>query len=175
MASPDNRVISLTYELFVNGKLVEKTETEKPFSFLTGAGNVLPKFEENLVQFKKDEDFDFSLTADQAYGAVKSEAIVNVPMSAFEINGKTDETMLVPGHNIPMQDTAGNRLNGLVVEVEPEHVRMDFNHPLAGNDLRFKGKILEIRNATEDELQHGHVHDEHSCENCDDPDCCQKN
>ena len=73
-----------------------------------------------------------------------------------------------------MQDASGNHMNGIIVEVEKEHVRMDFNHPLAGNDLRFKGRILDIRQATEDEIHHGHVHEASSCDNCEDPDCHDK-
>jgi len=174
MESGENQVISLSYELFVNDELIEKTETGRPFSFLTGAGNVLPKFEENLSTLKKDEIFNFRLSAEEAYGPVREDAIVNVPIKAFDVNGKTDPEMLVVGRQIPMQDASGNRLNGIVMEVAKEHVRMDFNHPLAGNDLRFKGKIVDIRQATEEEIHHGHVHDATNCENCEDPDCQDK-
>ncbi len=166
-----NHVISLSYELFIKDELIEKTDTDHPFAFLTGAGNVLPKFEETLSKLKKDETFDFNLSSDDAYGPIREEAVINVPMTAFEVNGKADEEMLVVGQNIPMQDASGNRLNGMIMEVEKEHVKMDFNHPLAGNDLRFKGRILDIRQATEDEIHHGHVHNAHSCDNCNDPDC----
>jgi len=174
METENIQVISLSYELFIKDELIEKTDTDHPFSFLTGAGNVLPKFEDTLSKLKKDEVFDFNLTSEEAYGPIREEAIVNVPIAAFEANGKTDEEMLVVGQNIPMQDASGNRMNGIIMAVEKEHVKMDFNHPLAGSDLRFKGRILYIRQATADELQHGHVHDAHSCDNCDDENCHDK-
>ena len=174
MANSNYKVISLIYELHINGEMIEKTDAGKPFSFLAGASNVLPKFEENLINLKQDETFDFNLAVDEAYGQVKQEAIVNVPRSAFEAEGQSSEKLLVVGQNIPMQDTDGNRLNGIVTEVEKEFVKMDFNHPLAGNDLHFKGTIIDIREATEDEIQHGHIHDDHSCEDCSNPECHSK-
>ena len=70
-----------------------------------------------------------------------------------------------------MLDQSGNRLNGLVVKLDDEYVTMDFNHPLAGDDLHFSGKVVEIRDASDEELQHGHVHSPGTCEDCSDPNC----
>jgi FKBP-type peptidyl-prolyl cis-trans isomerase SlyD len=69
--------------------------------------------------------------------------------------------MFQVGAMIPMSDSEGNHMQGKIVEVDEENVKMDFNHPLAGTDLHFQGEILDIREATEDELAHGHVHGEH--------------
>lgn len=69
--------------------------------------------------------------------------------------------MLTVGNFVPMQDNEGNPLEGKIVEVNSEHVKMDFNHPLAGKTLHFTGKIVDLRDATEDELNHGHVHGPH--------------
>ena len=60
-----------------------------------------------------------------------------------------------------MMDDDGNQMYGLVLEVTDAHVAMDFNHPLAGNDLHFIGEVLEVREASKEELDHGHVHGEH--------------
>ena len=62
-----------------------------------------------------------------------------------------------------MMDGDGNRLNGVVVAVNTETVTMDFNHPLAGENLHFQGKIVEVREATSEEIQHGHIHSADSC------------
>jgi FKBP-type peptidyl-prolyl cis-trans isomerase SlyD len=70
-----------------------------------------------------------------------------------------------------MMDSQGNRLTGVVLDIGEEQIKMDFNHPLAGNDLHFKGQVLQIREATEDELRHGHAHEHHNCDDCNDPDC----
>ncbi len=170
-----DKVISLAYELKVKGRTRETVKADNPLQFLFGAGNLLPKFEENLNGLKPNDNFSFELKSDEAYGSVNEEAIVEVPMKAFEVDGKIDQDLLKVGNHIPMLDQSGNRLNGLVVQIDTEFVTMDFNHPLAGDDLNFNGTIVEIREATSDELEHGHVHNPGSCENCDDPNCHSKN
>ena len=169
-----NKVVSLTYHLKVKGETVENVGAETPLQFLFGSGNLLPKFEQNLDGLKINDGFDFELVSDDAYGAVNKDAIVDVPLKAFEVEGKIDHDMLKVGNKIPMLDQSGNRLNGQVIQVDSETITMDFNHPLAGDDLHFNGKVVEIREATSDELEHGHVHNPGSCENCDDPDCHSK-
>lgn len=161
MEIKENRVVSLTYELRKDsekGEVLEQVMDENPLVFLYGNGGMLPKFEENLAGLQAGDSFDFNLTAVEAYGNQNQDAIVNVPVAAFEVNGVVDQTLLKLGNNIPMQDNQGNRLNGKIIEIADDHVRMDFNHPLAGENLHFKGKISEIREATEEELSHGHIH-----------------
>jgi FKBP-type peptidyl-prolyl cis-trans isomerase SlyD len=166
-----NKVVSLSYELKVDGKTVEAVGKDSPFMFLFGVGNLLPKFEQNLDGLKINDEFDFELVCDDAYGPVKESAIVDVPMKAFEVDGNIDRGMLKVGNQVPMLDQSGNRLNGRIVELDEEYVTMDFNHPLAGNDLHFNGTVVEIRDATPDEIEHGHVHSDNSCNDCSDPDC----
>jgi FKBP-type peptidyl-prolyl cis-trans isomerase SlyD len=161
MTISKDKVISLVYELRVNSKdgdVIETVTPDNPLSFLFGTGNLLPKFEENIDGLKIGESFAFDLTAVDAYGEVSDSAIVDVPVSAFMSDGVLDESLVQVGNNIPMRDNAGNRLNGIVKEVTSEHVKMDFNHPLAGNHLFFKGEVTEVRDATEEELSHGHIH-----------------
>ena len=165
-----DKVISLTYELRVddkNGEVIESLNENSPLTFLFGSGRLLPKFESNLEGLKQGDDFSFQLVCEDAYGEINEDAIVNVPKTAFEINGKIDQDLLQIGNAIPMQDSSGNRLNGIVKEVNGDAVTMDFNHPLAGNDLFFTGKITEIREPSEEELQHGHVHHTSGGCNCD--------
>lgn len=166
-----NKVVSLSYELKVEGETVEAVGADSPLMFLFGSGNLLPKFEENLSGLKLDDGFDFNLASTDAYGPVVDDAIVDVPLQAFAVDGEIDREILKLGNHIPMLDQAGNRLNGVVVNFNDEIVTMDFNHPLAGNDLHFSGKVVEIRDASADELQHGHVHSPDSCKDCTDPDC----
>ncbi len=169
-----NKVVSLSYELKVEEETVETVGADSPLMFLFGAGNLLPKFEENLNGLKLNDGFDFKLVYTEAYGPVNDDAIVDVPMQAFSVDGEIDREILKVGNHIPMLDQSGNRLNGLVVKFDEEFIAMDFNHPLAGDDLHFSGKVVEIREATADELEHGHVHAADSCENCTDPDCHNK-
>lgn len=171
MVVTKNKVVSLTYELRLDnakGEIVESLTEDSPLTFLFGSGGLLPKFEENIDGLQVGEDFDFNLIAKDAYGDVNENAIVKVPVTAFEVDGKIDQNMLKIGNKIPMQDASGNKLTGIIQEISTENVTMDFNHPLAGNALFFRGKITEIREATEEELTHGHAHYPGSCDGCDD-------
>jgi FKBP-type peptidyl-prolyl cis-trans isomerase SlyD len=155
------KVVSVTYQLSVDdfdGEVVETVKEDKPLTFLFGVGNMLEKFEENIDGLKEGETFNFKIECDEAYGQASEDAVVDLPMNIFEVEGKVDEDLLKVGNYIPMQDQQGNRLDGIVLEVGDEKVKMDFNHPLAGDDLFFKGEVIEVREATEEELKHGHAH-----------------
>jgi FKBP-type peptidyl-prolyl cis-trans isomerase SlyD len=89
---------------------------------------------------------------------VVESAIVHVPQKIFEVDGNVDENLMKVGNIVPMMDAEGRRLNGKVMAIEGNAVKMDFNHPMAGNDLFFKGEVTEVRTATEEELSHGHIH-----------------
>jgi FKBP-type peptidyl-prolyl cis-trans isomerase SlyD len=104
------------------------------------------------------EPFDFKIEAENGYGLVQEDYIVKIDKSAFMVDGNFDAERVNVGNELEMNDADGNILVGLVVEITDEHVTMDFNHPLAGHNLHFKGKILEVREATPDEISHGHVH-----------------
>ena len=162
-----NKVVALKYELRVNaedGEMVEKVENDKPLQFIFGIGSMLPKFETNINGLKPGDSFSFKLEADDAYGIINNDMIVDVPKDIFKVDGKLDESLLVIDKVIPMRDQQGNHLNGKVLEILDDTVKLDFNHPLAGNDLFFTGEVLETREATEKELSHGHIHDDsHGC------------
>ena len=150
-----NKFVKLSYELRTassNGEIIEKTEDLSPLEFVFGAGRMLEMFEDKLEGLTAGEKFDFSLEAEEAYGAKDEEAIVELPLEIFQADGVVQEDLLIVGNSIPMMDAQGNRLNGLVLEVTEEIVKMDFNHPLAGEKLHFTGNVLAVREATEDEL-----------------------
>ncbi|MDG5800553.1 FKBP-type peptidyl-prolyl cis-trans isomerase [Marinilabiliaceae bacterium ANBcel2] len=150
-----NKFVTLTYQLRLNsaeGDLIEETNKENPLQFVFGAGRMIEMFEKNLDGLKTGDEFAFGLKADEAYGQVNKDAVVDLPKNIFEVNGTVDEQMLTVGNTIPMQDAQGNRLNGTVLEVVDEAVKMDFNHPLAGDDLHFTGSVVEVREATPEEL-----------------------
>ncbi|HLN52613.1 MAG TPA: peptidylprolyl isomerase [Lentimicrobium sp.] len=164
MTISQNKVVSLTYELRVDnnmGETVDSADASSPLMFIYGTGSMLPKFESNLKNLRVNDSFAFSLDPEDAYGQLIDEAIVDLPIEIFKIDGKIDEEMLVVGNYVPMQDNEGHPLEGKILEVNNEHVKMDFNHPLAGKTLHFTGKIVDLREATEDEINHGHVHGPH--------------
>lgn len=164
MVISKNKVVSLTYELKLDnaeGEVVDMADAAQPLVFLYGAGNMLPKFESNLAELKADDNFEFTLSSDDAYGPVIEEAVVDLPIDIFMVDGKIDPDMLFVGNVIPMQDNEGRPLDGTVVSISDDKVKMDFNHPMAGKTLHFTGKILELREATAEEISHGHVHGPH--------------
>lgn len=155
------KVISLSYELrhgHADGEIIEVVNKDKPAEFLFGVGHLNPKFEENVGNLSENEAFEFVIPADEAYGKVDQAAIVDLPKDVFVIDGKLAEDLLVVGNIINMQDQNGNPLRGKITEIGAEKVKMDFNHPLAGLDLHFKGEVLGSREATKEEVDHGHVH-----------------
>lgn len=150
-----NMHVSLTYELRTGGfegELKEKAVEETPLAFVYGAGLMMPKFEEFILGLKKGDNYKFEIKSDEAYGPAFEDRIVDLPKNIFEVDGKLDEKLLVLDNVVPMMDAQGNRLNGTVKELTEENVKMDFNHPLAGADLCFQGSVLDVREATEQEL-----------------------
>lgn len=150
-----NAYVSLAYQLRSNGldgELIEETTKENPLNFVYGTGRMLEMFEYQLAGLKAGDKFNFELKAVDAYGEVSEDAVVDLPRDIFEINGAIDEDMLSVGNSVPMQDAQGNRLNGIVLEMNDDTVKMDFNHPLAGDNLLFSGYIIDVREATEEEL-----------------------
>ena len=160
-----NKVVSLSYNLSLpdaDGELsvVEIVNADDPLLFLFGMSGLPEKFEEQLDGLCEGDAFDFTIDPEEGYGEYDDEAVVELDKLLFEVEGVDLEEMLQPGHIIPMTNEEGETLQGMVIDVEGEKVKMDFNHPLAGKLMRFEGKVLHIREATETELEHGHVHGE---------------
>jgi FKBP-type peptidyl-prolyl cis-trans isomerase SlyD len=166
MTITPNKVVSVNYHLSANKnnepeQLIEQTSTEHPFVFLFGVGQLLPDFEKNLLNKKVGDTFDFKVDAANGYGVADDEMIVHINREAFFVDGKFDDERVRVGEDLAMNDADGNQLMGTVVDINDTHVTMDFNHPLAGHNLHFSGEVLEVRDATPDELAHGHVHGPH--------------
>ena len=158
----ENKVVSMTYTL-KKDDTCETTRREvnedRPFVYLFGQGGLLPAFKDNLRGLNKGDSFDFILVKEDAYGVNIPENIIDLDKKIFEVDGKVDESMLQVGKVIPMQDDKGNPLSGVLVEIGADSVKMDFNHPLAGLDLHFSGRVLDVREPTMEELDHGHAHE----------------
>lgn len=153
-----NKSVSAEYELYVDGEvegeleMMEKATAEQPLSFIYGVGMMLPKFEENIFGLAVGDTFDFVINNEEAYGPYEDENVLDLDRSIFEIDGKLDTEVVFEGNVVPLMDNEGHRINAQVVEVTDTHVKVDLNHPLAGENLHFKGSILEVREATEKEL-----------------------
>lgn len=161
MTIKEAMVVSVNYKLsnHTTGEKIEETTVENPMVFLYGVGGLIPEFEENIFGKKAGDAFDFAIKAENAYGVAAEDNIVMIPLNIFaDEQGKFDTEYFKVGATVPMSDNEGNRLLGTIREVTEEFIKMDFNHPLSGIDLHFSGEIVEVREATADELDHGHAH-----------------
>ncbi|TDQ13579.1 FKBP-type peptidyl-prolyl cis-trans isomerase SlyD [Algoriphagus boseongensis] len=165
-----NAVVGLTYELKVS-KLEDEIEStpfsveirdeEDPFYFLFGQSGLPEKFEELLEGREDSEDFSFTLSVEEAYGEQDDELIITLPKDQFSGDRGFSPEMLEEGNFLPLMDENGYSMQAKVVKNLGEQLILDFNHPLVGFNLHFEGKIIEVREATKEELKHGHVHGEH--------------
>ena len=159
-----NAVVEFCYELEVDGQIVDQTTKERPLDYIHGTGGLLPKLEAHIEGMEPGSTFEITLSPADGYGEVNPDMIIDLPKSAFEVNGEVREDLLVPGNTIPMLNSMGGVIPGVVLEVSEDSVKMDLNHQMASKTLHFTGEILTVREATEKELTEG-LHGEfvHSC------------
>lgn len=161
-----NAFVSLHYELHSDsqeGPLVEKCDATRPLNFVFGAGRMLPAFEAAIEGLTPGATFAFSLAPEDAYGERIPEAVVDVPKNIFVTpDGRLREEFLQLGARVPMLNDEGQHIVGTVLSVTDDAVTLDFNHPLAGDTLYFSGSVIEVREATVDELLDQH----HGCGGC---------
>jgi len=159
-----NKVVEFSYELEVDGQIVDHTTKERPLDYIHGTGGLLPKLEAHIEGMEPGDKFDVTLSPADGYGEIDPSRIIDLPKTAFEVNGEIREDLLVPGTTIPMMNSMGGVIPGVVLEVSEESVKMDLNHQMAGKTLHFTGEILTVREATEKELTEG-LHGEfvHTC------------
>ena len=159
-----NKVVEFVYELEVDGQVVDKTVKERPLDYIHGTGSLLPKLEEHIEGMQAGDTFDVTLSPADGYGEVDPSRIIDLPKGAFEVNGEIREDLLVPGNTIPMMNSMGGVIPGVVLELTEDTVKMDLNHRMAGKTLHFTGEVVSVREATEKELTEG-LHGEyvHSC------------
>lgn len=147
MKIEDGKTAIVQYKLFNadNGVEIESTTDEHPARFTFGNHQLIPDFEKNLMGLSAGDEFDFVIDANNGYGPVDTYAIFDIPLDTFEVDGKIDEKMIQVGNIIPMTDNEGNKHPGMITKVLDKAVTMNFNHPLAGQDLHFIGKIVEVK------------------------------
>ena len=167
MKIAQNTVVEFVYELEVDGQVVDKTVMERPLDYIHGTGSLLPKLEEQIEGMTAGDKFDVVLSPADGYGEIDPQRVIDLPKAAFEVNGEIREDLLVPGNTIPMMNSMGGVIPGVVIEVTEDSVKMDLNHRMAGKTLHFTGEIVSVRQATEKELTEG-LHGEyvHTCGGC---------
>jgi len=166
-----NSVVSIHFGVAeVDGNALDSTENGAPLEFIQGSHYLVPGLEAELEGKQVGDKFDVQLEAKDAYGIFQEALVQQVPRSLFE---GVDEIEV--GMSFQAETDQGPRTVE-VTEVTDESVSIDANHPLAGMDLRFVGEVVAIRQATAEELAHGHIHQHGgSCgghEHHEDHECC---
>lgn len=165
-----NSIVGLTFELKVSKDedeiesapfSVEVRNEDDPFYFLFGNSGLPEKFESSLEGKTQDNVFSFVLGVEEAYGNADEDLLITLPKSQFSKERGFNDEMLAEGNFLPLMDENNLPMQAKVMKDLGEELLLDFNHPLVGFDLHFDGKIMEVREATKEELEHGHVHGEH--------------
>lgn len=150
----DGAVVSMHYKLVLgDGKVVDSSEGAEPLAYLHGSGNIVPGLESAMVGKAVGEKFDVSVTAEEGYGPHHDEAVQTVPRTMFP-----EDAQLEVDIQFQASDEEGRPIMGTIKEVKDDTVTVDFNHPLAGETLNFSIEVVEVRAATDEEKEHGHVH-----------------
>lgn len=147
------RVVSIHYEVKdEDGVVVDSSEGREPLVYLHGHNNIIPGLEKALDGLSSGDDFDVVVQAEEAYGDYQDALVQSVPMEAFQGVEKVEEGMVFTAQ------TQGGPLQVTVTAIADDTVTVDGNHPLAGKALSFKGAVADVRDASAEELEHGHVH-----------------
>lgn len=133
--------------------LVHEVEDDDPDCAILG---ITPGFvvalEKAVLGLSAGDSFDFTADPDDAFGPYDPEEVMNIPRDRFLVDGKFNEEMFTPGAYIPLMTSDGYRIDGQVVELTADDVRLDFNHPLAKDRVHYTGKVTLVRQPTEEEL-----------------------
>ncbi len=156
MQIENKRVISLTYTLKDNDDNVIDQSNDGSFCYLHGASNIIPGLENALAGKAAGDELSVSIPPEEGYGVRDDERIQDVPRNMFP-----PEQEIEAGMQFNAQSPEGQSIVVVVAKVEEDTVTVDGNHPLAGVQLNFDVKVMEIRDATAEELEHGHVHGPH--------------
>lgn len=158
-------VVSMEYELTVDGEVLDATDAGDPIEFIQGYENIIPGLEKAVEGMAIGESKEVFVKAVDAYGEYDADGFVEVPKAEFP-----EDIPMEVGVEISVTNDDGEEMTAFIEEVSMETITLNFNHPLAGKDLNFKVKITGMREATAEELEHGHVHF-NDCECGDDCEC----
>lgn len=148
-----NKVVKMHYKgTLSDGSVFDSSEGREPLEFIFGVGMIIPGLEKGIQGLKVGDKKSVAVKADEAYGQKNDATIQEVPKNQFPEDLKLEVGMQLmaqgPHGAIPVQ----------IAEILDDKVKVDFNHPLAGKDLTFNIEVVDVREATEEELSHGHVH-----------------
>lgn len=149
----DGKVVAIEYTLTVDGEVLDSSIGHDPLEFLQGYGNIIPGLENELYDMNVGERKRVIVAALEGYGEIDPASFILVPRSQFP-----EDIPMEVGTLVQVHDQDGHDLAARIDQVEADSVRLDFNHPLAGKELKFDVKIVSLREPAQEELDHGHVH-----------------
>src|SRR5512141_2064157 len=149
----DGQVVSMHYTLHVDGQVVDTSDGGEPLQFIQGMGHIIPGLEHELYNMQVGESKNITVSPTEGYGETDETAFMDVPREAFPDNVPLEE-----GTELELRDQSGNQVHARIDKVSDQNIRLDMNHPLAGKELNFDVKIAGLRDATDEEVSHGHIH-----------------
>ena len=156
MNAAKETVVSFHYTLKnKEGETIDSSENQDPLAYLHGANNIIPGLEREIDGKSAGDQFEVKVEPKDAYGDRNDQLVRAIPLSQFE-----NLDQIKPGVQLQINSPQGAQ-RAIVLKVEPENVLIDLNHPLAGETLHFEVKIEDVREATKEEVEHGHVHGPH--------------
>ena len=154
MPLKSNQVVTMNFILKDDaGNVLDSTEGNEPFSFISGGNQILPKLEEKVGEMLIGSKKDVVLNPEDGYGIYQEDAVRIVKRSEFP-----EDIEIGKGMSFLAKSPQGKDMQFLVKEINGDDITVDFNHPLAGKTLHFNLELLNLRDATQEELDHGHVH-----------------
>jgi FKBP-type peptidyl-prolyl cis-trans isomerase SlyD len=143
----------MEYTLHVDNEEIDSSRGQDPLQFLVGHGNIISGLEREMIGMRMGESKEVSIPPADAYGEYDEEAFMNVSRDAFPKDIPVEE-----GAELTVRDDAGQSRYARIDAVEGDTVTLNFNHPLAGDELHFNVTVVGLREPTAEELEHGHVH-----------------
>ena len=156
MQAKQDNVVSIHYVLRdTEGEIIDQSQEGQPLAYLHGHGNIVPGLEKAIEGHGEGDEVKATVEPEEGYGPYREELVQKVNREAFQ---GVDE--LAPGMSFRAESDAGPMIV-TIKSVDGDEVTVDGNHVLAGQTLNFTVNIADVRQATETEIEHGHVHDEH--------------
>ena len=146
-------VVSMEYTLHVDNEEIDSSKGQDPLQFLAGHGNIITGLEREMMGMKVGDSKDVVIQPADAYGEFDDQAYMEVPRKDFPTDMEIEE-----GSELTVRDDSGQSRYARIEAIEGDTVRLNFNHPLAGDELHFNVKVVGLREPTSEELEHGHVH-----------------
>ena len=148
-------VASIEYTLTVDGETVDSSEGREPLEFLQGQGNIISGLEREMLGMQIGESKEVIVSPVDGYGEIDEEAYMEIPSNQFPKNIPVEI-----GTELQVENEKGEPAYARIEQIENNIALLNFNHPLAGKELHFAVKVVALREPSEEEMAHGHVHHE---------------